>query len=344
MDARQYSHIARASALVALFATRPEVDRLAGLPETLALFTAQLDWVETLVERQSQSLAAVIVERDAALTAMKIAALTVAGKVAAGAARSGRGSLALNLQVKRSDLERARLVERVRSCQRIHDTVAAEPEAAAAAGVTAELLADFHNTITAARGFLTAPRATVVDKSTATVQLAEAVRDLNEIITKQIDPLVAPCEFTHREFFLLYRAARKLVARSRGPADSAEDEQEAEAEGEKTTTVASAGLNAATATAAGQAPSASTEAAGVAGASVSSPSQRESATTAPVERPDLKSEAVAVATAPAPDTPSSSVQTKPVEKGEGVLGANAFRAAPPAAFPPLKVAAPPKAA
>lgn len=222
MDARQYGHIARSSALVALFSTRPETNRITGLPAAFALHAAQLDLVETLVKRQAQPLALVLHDRDVAFTAMKIAALLVGGKVSAFAARTHSDTLALKVKVKSNDLDRVRFVERVRSCQRIHDAVAEVLAAVAPSGVTPAMLDDLQTSIGAARSFLTAPRTTVVDKSTATVQLAEAIRELTAILTQQIEPLVAPCEFTHREFFLKYRAARKLIAPPGATSDDVE--------------------------------------------------------------------------------------------------------------------------
>ncbi len=212
MKALQYRKVARSSALVALFSTRTETSSITGLPEALAAFVTQLDLVETLAERQAQPLEVIFQERDRAFTDLQTAALAISGQVYAYAIRTGRQSLALNGHLKRGDLDRVRHIERVRTSQRVHDAIAEVLESIPESGVTAPMLAGLQTNIDQARSFVTAPRSTVVEKATATTLLAEAIRDLHAIMKKQIDPLLVPCEVTHREFWLQYRAARKAIA------------------------------------------------------------------------------------------------------------------------------------
>eukprot|EP01036_Dinobryon_divergens_P035794 gene35794-46449_t len=242
MKALQYRKVARSSALVALFSTRTETSSITGLPEALAAFVTQLDLVETLAERQAQPLVVVFSDRDRAFADLQTAALAISGQVYAYAIRTGRESLALNVHLKGGDLDRVRYIERVRSSQRVHDAIAEVLATIPESGVTAPMLVGLQTKIDRARSFVTAPRSTVVDKATATAQLAEAIRDLDAILKKQIDPLLAPCEVTHRELWLQYRAARKAIAAP--GASSAEDAEDA------TTTAATTASSAAAASAA----------------------------------------------------------------------------------------------
>ncbi len=243
MKALQYRKVARSSALVALFSTRTETSSITGLPEALAAFVTQLDFVETLAERQAQPLEVIYRDRDLAFAAMKNATLTIAGQVYSLAVRTKRESLALNVHLKGSDLDRARLIERVRSCQRVHDAIAEVLATIVESGVTAATLADLQTKIDVARELVTVPRTTIVDKATATTQLTEAIRTLDEILKKQIEPLVAPCEETHREFWLQYRSACKAITTGGGPG---EDEVDGTASAASTTTATATTASAST--------------------------------------------------------------------------------------------------
>jgi hypothetical protein len=126
------------------------------------------------------------------------------------------GSNSASMHVKGSDLDRVRFIERVRSCQSVHDAVAEVLAMIVESGVTAPTLAALQTKIDVARGFVTAPRNTVVDKATATAQLTEEIRKLDEILNNQIEPLVALLEETNREFWLKYRSAGKEVSTGGG--------------------------------------------------------------------------------------------------------------------------------
>lgn len=188
-----------------------ETGGIAGLPAKLTALTAKLTELQTLAGTQTQPTEGQTASRDQVLETLVDTALQVAGIVGAYAHEKALPDLAALVDVQRSDFDSVRLVQRPLLAQRVHDAAAGALKVLAHPGVTADTLAAFQTQIDAARVKLKQPRMIVVAKRAATTQLATAFRDIEALLTKQIDRLLLPLAKTSPGFYAQYRAARQIV-------------------------------------------------------------------------------------------------------------------------------------
>ncbi len=224
MNAYQHAKLTRARVIAALFTNPADTTSVFGLPEALGVFLARLGLVESLALRQTQSLEAIYLRRDAGFEDMAEATLGVAGLVYAHAGRASLDELAVKVAVKPGDVRRGRFEERVTKCQSVHDAVAAALDSIPETVLTPAMLAELQKTIDTARALLAAPRSIVADRTVATEEMEDAIRQLDAAITGQLDRVILPLWKRNPALYNKYRASSLVIDRpGTRPADQPEE-------------------------------------------------------------------------------------------------------------------------
>jgi hypothetical protein len=128
------------------------------------------------------------------------------------ASATGNAQLLAQADFSPSSLAKGREGEVVNRCQSI---------LALAQANSAELAAKYHvaasdrtalsNAITAFTGAQTMPRQGLATSAAATAELVTLFTELDEVLTEQLDPLMAKFRLTQPAFFAEYRTARVIV-------------------------------------------------------------------------------------------------------------------------------------
>jgi hypothetical protein len=105
-------------------------------------------------------------------------------------------------------------------CSALHDEATAVVEELAKDKVTATTLKAFKSKIDAFHAVQTSPRDGIAQSAAATRRLPKLFRKVSVLMTKRLDPLIAPFKETEPTLFNEYRVARKLV---NGPSTAEED-------------------------------------------------------------------------------------------------------------------------
>ena len=189
----------------------PESLGVAGLRAKLQLFLAQVAQIYRLAPLQAQTTRGRTARRDELSQGMIDLALDVASAVAAHADEHKLTELARSVEVSAGTFKRLRIPHRPILAQQILD--AAQPVVAdlAPGRVTADTLDELQAQIGLVKTWLDQPRSAIRAKSSATTQLAEAFREADALLERQIDRLVFPTRKTHPEFYADYQRARQVL-------------------------------------------------------------------------------------------------------------------------------------
>ncbi len=200
--------------------------------ETNAPLWAGIVGIEESVETLEETVAAILArsqkqsartgftaQKQAAFTTLVDAAYTVCSGLKALASATGNAQLLAQASFSRSALANGREGDVVNRCQSIH-TLGQENAAALTAkyNVVAADRTALNNALTAFAEVQTKPRQGQAASASATSDLVSLFGELDEVLNKQLDPLLAKFRFTQPAFFAEYETARTIVdsAASRG--------------------------------------------------------------------------------------------------------------------------------
>lgn len=150
-------------------------------------------------------------EKEAALAALGDAAHEVAGAVFSCAAENADYKLMCRVKFSRTDITKGRESVVVARCRDIHAAASEDVAALADYGVNAAKLTAFKKKIDGFEALQTQPRQDISNRSAATQQLRQLLRQADEILRKRIDPLVVQFKASAPEFYNAYQAARSIV-------------------------------------------------------------------------------------------------------------------------------------
>ncbi len=183
----------------------------AAITALLGALSTKLNALFARIESQTQVTAGKTARRDEVVDDMIDATLEVAGLLRAHAHAQGLTVLAATADITLTSFRRMRMVERPTLGQRIHDAALPLAVALTPLGATADMLPDLLAKIMAARAIINEPRTTIVEKSVATVQVAQLCTEIDELLEHQVDGVMFPLRKTHSELYDRYSAARAVV-------------------------------------------------------------------------------------------------------------------------------------
>ena len=195
---------------------------IAGLSALLDVFKAKVGELFELYEVQTEVTPPKTATRNDALDDMVVAAIAVAGPLAAHAHQQGLHEAEAVADVDAKTFRRLRIVERPSRAQKIHDAALPLLVALTPLGVGERMLTNLQEQIDAAKALLNEPRTTIVGKKKATEDLAELFAAIDELLEKQIDRVMAPLEASHPDLHDRYFKARKSRRRNRSAAEEPE--------------------------------------------------------------------------------------------------------------------------
>lgn len=96
-------------------------------------------------------------------------------------------------------------------CRTIYDRGVENVDAAKDFGINTDLLADFLTAIEAYEASLTKPRTAIGKRKTHKANIAELIREIDEILTNQMDKMMSKFRTTHPDFYETYFNLREII-------------------------------------------------------------------------------------------------------------------------------------
>jgi len=96
-------------------------------------------------------------------------------------------------------------------CRTIHDRGVENVNTAKDFGINTDLLADFLTAIEAYEASLTKPRTAIGKRKTHKANIAELIREIDEILTNQMDKMMSKFRTTHPDFYETYFNLREII-------------------------------------------------------------------------------------------------------------------------------------
>ena len=189
--------------------------------EAKAAFDGALDDIDNLVQQQEATSTGATSQKQIRRVTMTERALPVSGALVAFAHKNENGELADNAAVTRTDLLHGRDMDALIKAQNLL-SLANTHAVALADYITAGEITLFSQSITQYNSLLQRPRTIIANRAAVTTQLVDAFKAMDEVLTKQLDPLAETFSLTAPAFHLAYFAARVIVDNA-GPGE--EDEE-----------------------------------------------------------------------------------------------------------------------
>lgn len=213
----------------------------ATLPNYAGFFTAVnngITQIQVIREQQEFDKTGIAVNKTQLKTSLISLAIDVSRKVVAYATIANNSILLKEVKYTESDLKKSADTILKDRCQVIYDRANSNLAALATYGVTAAILTNLLNALTAYNTSIPKPRLGIADKKLATEQLAALLKSVDDNLAK-IDALVEIVRITQANFYSGYKTARKIVETGVGSLS---------AKGKITDSVSGAGLKGATIT------------------------------------------------------------------------------------------------
>ncbi len=212
MNDRQTRKFEAFNTTATLLEDTPAATSVPGLPARLNLLRSKLHDINALACAQMEPTAARTARRDEVHAALATATLHVANALALHAATHGLVELAVIARVSPSTFVRARVSHRSLIARRILEAAQTERVALTEYGISDAVLAAFEALIEAAREGRDEPRVVIADRRATTLRLAALFREVDALLSEQIDRLLYPLHRTDPAFAARYLAARAVVA------------------------------------------------------------------------------------------------------------------------------------
>ena len=200
-------------AVQALLQVATETSEIAALPARLTAFVTLIATIDDLDRAQNIPTRGKVDERNARLDELIDRTLELARYAASYAREHALHDLEEKVNVSAADFRRLRVTRRPGLAQQVHDALGPYVAQLAVFGVTADTLTAHQALIDEATAALARPRVSVVDRHAATVALAQAFAEADELLESHIDALLFPLRKTSSDFYVRYRSAREVLER-----------------------------------------------------------------------------------------------------------------------------------
>lgn len=199
-----------------------------GLPAftgALGRFNLLLEDIADKQVQQEADTAGVSAEKNQVRMRLMAESLRVAHAIHAYAALNNLPELLERTNITESDFERAREAQVISSVRFILETATelvpmgdddGRENPLASFGITADTLVKLQELLTTFIELVSKPRGVIATRVAITQQLAEAMKQTDELLEEVLDKLVTGFVTSGRDFYLSYLSARAIIDRSTG--------------------------------------------------------------------------------------------------------------------------------